>query len=165
MKAHQTLWTVARSLDGTNKSSELYKSQEEAVKAREARGGIVIAPHNTLGGWIEKEENLSHLGNCWVYGKARVYGEAQVSGEARVSGKAWVYGECTIDPIVLTGFPHTVIITDKEIRAGCQLHNKEVWKERCVAIIKADGHTTEQAKSWANIINGCAEAHTAMLNS
>lgn len=47
MKAHQTLWTVARSLDGTNKSSELYKSQEEAVKAREARGGIVIAPHNT----------------------------------------------------------------------------------------------------------------------
>ena len=27
-----------------------------------------------LGGWIEKEENLSHNGNAWVYGDAQVYG-------------------------------------------------------------------------------------------
>ena len=26
-----------------------------------------------LGGWIEKEENLSQDGNCWVYGDAIVY--------------------------------------------------------------------------------------------
>ena len=47
-----------------------------------------------LGGWIEKEENLSHAGNAWVsgdarvYGNARVYGDAQVYGNARVSGNA-----------------------------------------------------------------------------
>lgn len=27
-----------------------------------------------LGGWIEKEENLPHEGNRWVFDKARVYG-------------------------------------------------------------------------------------------
>ena len=31
-----------------------------------------------LGGWIEKEENLSHNGDAWVYGNARVYGDARV---------------------------------------------------------------------------------------
>ena len=31
-----------------------------------------------LGGWIEKEENLSHKGDAWVYGNAEVYGDAKV---------------------------------------------------------------------------------------
>ena len=31
-----------------------------------------------IGGWIEKEENLSHNNNAQVYGKAQVYGEARV---------------------------------------------------------------------------------------
>ena len=31
-----------------------------------------------LGGWIEKEENLSHEGNAWVCGDAEVYGNAEV---------------------------------------------------------------------------------------
>ena len=33
-----------------------------------------------LGGWVESEENLSHEGDCWVYGHAQVHGDAQVSG-------------------------------------------------------------------------------------
>ena len=43
-----------------------------------------------LGGYIEKEENLSENGNAWVYDDARVYGNAEVSGDAEVSGNAWV---------------------------------------------------------------------------
>ena len=38
-----------------------------------------------LGGYVEKEENLTHYGNAWVYGDARVYGNAEVYGNARVS--------------------------------------------------------------------------------
>lgn len=38
-----------------------------------------------LGGYVEKEENLSHSGNAWVYGDARVYGNARVYGDAEVS--------------------------------------------------------------------------------
>ena len=39
-----------------------------------------------LGGFIEKEDNLSQSGNAWVFGDARVSGNAWVSGDARVSG-------------------------------------------------------------------------------
>ena len=31
-----------------------------------------------LGGWIEKEENLSHEGKAWVCGDAKVWGNAKV---------------------------------------------------------------------------------------
>lgn len=37
-----------------------------------------------IGGYIEKEENLSQSGNAWVYGDAQVSGDAWVSGNARV---------------------------------------------------------------------------------
>ncbi len=55
-----------------------------------------------VGGWIEKEENLSQSGNAWVYGDAQVYGDAwvygnaQVCGNARVSGNAQVYGNAWV---------------------------------------------------------------------
>ena len=48
------------------------------------------------GGWIEKEENLSQDGCCWVYGDARVYGDAIVYGNARVYGNAEVYGNAKV---------------------------------------------------------------------
>lgn len=37
-----------------------------------------------LGGWIEKEENLSHEGKAWVWGNAEVWGNAKVCGDAKV---------------------------------------------------------------------------------
>ena len=49
-----------------------------------------------LGGWIEKERNLSHDGDAWVYGNARVYGNAEVYGNARVYGNAEVYGNAKV---------------------------------------------------------------------
>ena len=49
-----------------------------------------------FGGYIEKEENLSHFGDAWVSGDARVYGDARVSGDARVFGNAWVYGDAIV---------------------------------------------------------------------
>lgn len=49
-----------------------------------------------LGGYVEKEENINHEGNAWVYGNARVYGDARVYGNARVSGDARVYGNARV---------------------------------------------------------------------
>ena len=43
-----------------------------------------------FGGYIEKEENLSHFGNAWISGDARVSGNARVYGEAVVFGDARV---------------------------------------------------------------------------
>ena len=41
-----------------------------------------------LGGFVEKEENLSREGNAWVSGDAEVSGNARVFGDARVSDNA-----------------------------------------------------------------------------
>ena len=55
-----------------------------------------------LGGYIEKEENLSHNDNAWVYDDALVYGNAYVSNNARVYdnakvfGNAWVFGKAKV---------------------------------------------------------------------
>lgn len=43
-----------------------------------------------LGGYVEKEENLSQADNAWVYDNARVYDDARVYDNARVYGNAWV---------------------------------------------------------------------------
>ena len=55
-----------------------------------------------LGGYIEKPENLSQEGDCWVYDNARVYGNARVYSnalvydDAEVYGDVWVYGNARV---------------------------------------------------------------------
>ena len=49
-----------------------------------------------LGGWIEKEENLSHEGKAWVWGDAKVWGNAKVCGNAKVYGNAKVWGNAKV---------------------------------------------------------------------
>ena len=62
-----------------------------------------------LGGYLEKEANLSVQGTCWVSDKA------QVSGGARVS------------PMLISGLQWLVTITDHYMRIGCQFHEIEAW--------------------------------------
>jgi len=44
--------------------------------------GVVRA--GDIGGWLEKEENLSQEGKAWVWGNAKVWGDAKVWGNAEV---------------------------------------------------------------------------------
>lgn len=48
------------------------------------------------GGFVENENNLSHDGDCWIYGEAKVFGNAKVYGSAIVCGYAEVYGNADI---------------------------------------------------------------------
>ena len=54
------------------------------------------AKEGELGGFIEKEENLSQKGNAWVYGNAQVYGNVWVYDNAKVYGNAQVYGNARV---------------------------------------------------------------------
>ena len=62
----------------------------------EATVSFGVITKGELGGYIEKESNLSQEGNAWVYGNARVSGDARVSGNARVYGDARVYGNAWV---------------------------------------------------------------------
>ena len=54
------------------------------------------------GGFIEREDNLSQLDDCWVadnakvYGNAKVHGDAKVCVNARVFDNAEVYGNAVV---------------------------------------------------------------------
>jgi len=60
-----------------------------------------------IGGYVEREKNLSQDGDCWVCGDAQVYGNAWVYGDARVCGNAQVCGDAWVkrkqDLFVVTG--------------------------------------------------------------
>ncbi len=88
-----------------------------------------------LGGYIEKEKNLSHEGNCWVgedakvyseakvYDNARVYGNAEVSGFAEVYKSARVYGNAIVLDNVKV-FDNAKVYGDACISGSAKVYDK-----------------------------------------
>ena len=83
----------------TGKSFQYKGITLHRIQALRTFGNVI---EGAIGGWIEKEENLSHEGDCWVdddawvSGDARVIENAQVCDDAWVSGKAWVGGNAVV---------------------------------------------------------------------
>lgn len=76
-----------------------------------------------LGGWIEKEENLSHEGNCWIDGDAKAYGNALVYSDAHIFGNALIYGNTMVRGNALVSdnaqiCDHTVIQDNALVRGN-----------------------------------------------
>ena len=68
-----------------------------------------------VGGWIESEKNLSHEGDCWVYGDALVSGDAWVYGNAKVSGNAHVFGDAHV-------YGNAHVFGDAKVCGNAQVH-------------------------------------------
>ena len=89
-----------------------------------------------LGGWIEKEENLSHDGNAWVYGNAWIYGNAKVYGDAEVWGDAKVYSISHVLVIGPIGSRNdfTTFFRDKDseitVKCGCFIGKIDKFLEK-----------------------------------
>ena len=49
-----------------------------------------------LGGFVEKEENLSQHGRCWIYDDAKVYEDAKVWSDAKIYDFAHIFGKAEI---------------------------------------------------------------------
>lgn len=126
------------------------------IKALVAFGNV---EKGELGGFIEKEDNLSHDGDAWVYGNARVSGNAWVSGNARVSGNAWVYGNAQVsddaDYAVVKGFGRCFRTTtffrckDKILRVQCGCFYGDLAQFR--EIVKKTHGDSKYAKEYLAI--------------
>lgn len=107
------------------------------IKALRDFGGIEAGD---IGGYIEKEDNLSHEHNSWVYEHAKVFGNAEVYEDAKVYEHAEVFGSARIQEGRIIGrvsmpykdiFQHqcenrmlTAILTEDDqilYSIGCQL--------------------------------------------
>ena len=84
----------------TNKQRQHGNITVWQIQATEAFGRIHKAQ---LGGWVESEQNLSHIGNCWidtgctVTGSAYIRDNAQIMGAAEVSENALVMDNALVD--------------------------------------------------------------------
>lgn len=126
-----------------------------------------------LGGWIEKEGNLSHNGNAWVSDNACVTGNAQVrdnahvagnacvsgdtwvSGNAHVTGNAWVSKIADLLQITGLGTAHrtTTVYRTKngiEITCGCFCGNLEQFREQVVKT--REGKVRDEYLKFAELI-------------
>ena len=80
-----------------------------------AEASFSVVTKGDLGGWIEKEENLSQGGDAWVYGNAQVYAKASFT-------KGWFVGGSDSDKITditdktgSTYWKHQYVLGDYEI--------------------------------------------------
>ena len=94
----------------TAESKEYYGRKLFRIKALVSFGNV---KEGELGGWIEKEQNLSHFGNAWVGGNACVYENARVWQDAQVYDDAVVFGN--------------VWISDKAQVCGHAMVHGDVW--------------------------------------
>lgn len=70
-----------------------------------------------LGGWIEKEENLSQIGNAWIGGNAQVYDSVRVFGNAKVCDNAKVFEAARV-------YGNAKVYCDAEVCGNEVIHNK-----------------------------------------
>ena len=71
----------------------LQKIKVYRIRALRAFADVKIGD---LGGFVETKQNLSNMGNAWVYGNAEVCSDARVCDNARVCGDAKVYGNARV---------------------------------------------------------------------
>ena len=77
-------------------TDEIRKSNGKILHRIQAVRNFGKIQTGDLGGWIEKDGNLSHKGDCWIDDDAQVYDNAHVFGNAQIYGNAWIYGNAQI---------------------------------------------------------------------
>ena len=85
-----------------------------------------------IGGWIEKEDNLSHDGNCWVYDNACVFGNAHVYCNARIYSNAHVYGNAYVYGDVYV-YDNARVYNNTCVCGNARVYgNAQVYDDACV---------------------------------
>ena len=79
----------------TNETKEIYFGTKTLYRIK-ALKDFAEVKKGDLGGWVEKEDNLSQIGLCWVADEAMVFDNARVFGNARVYGNATVFGKAQV---------------------------------------------------------------------
>ena len=160
----------------TTTTKDYYGIKLYQIKALKDFGNV---KKGELGGWIEKEANLSQDGVCWVsdnawvsddaqvYGNAKVYGDAWVYDNAHISGDAWVYGNAKVfgsarvyDGAQIFGSAH--ICGNARISGNARVYDDaRVYGNAKVSggfvvngntIISAGVHTTSVANTLVNVL-------------
>ena len=80
-----------------------------------------------LGGFVEREGNLSQEGSSWIYSNAKVFDNAQISGSAQICDEAQIYDNAIIYGSAWIGenaqvFDYAQIHGDAEVHGDVQIY-------------------------------------------
>ena len=111
-----------------------------------------------IGGWIEREENLSQYGNAWVSGNAEVYGDARVYGDAQVYGNAEVSG----DAVICNSNDYIVFKNNwSSFRYFTWTRSNDIWKVGCFYGTGKD--LIEKAYNDSKLSGDCYKAYVELV--
>ena len=95
---------IRRMVNNMEKKYELIPSDKEGLYRIKALKDFNDVKNGDIGGYVESENNLSQLDDCWIYDNAQVCDNAVVIGKAIVCGNARVYCDAQIcDNAVVMG--------------------------------------------------------------
>lgn len=112
-----------------------------------------------LGGYVESEDNLSQINDCWVYGEGKVIDNAEIFDNATVKCKAVVRGYANM-------WGNSEIAGWSEIRDRATLYDEA--KVDNYAIIKDFAKVRGKAKIYDNAVvkdRAITEGHAIMFNN
>jgi hypothetical protein len=99
----------------------------------------------SMGGFIQKESNLSHDGNSWVFNDAKVFGNACICDDALVAGRAIVRDWAQL-------YDRVVVIDAAEVSGEAMLHGDAVimWNAKIGGYAVLGGNVLVGKDSWAD---------------
>ena len=93
------------------------------------------------GGFVEKEENLSQSGDCWIYDNAQVYVNAVVFGNARIYGNAEVFGNARI-------YGNAEVFGNAAVCGYARIYNNAQVRDD--AMVRGDAEVYDNAEVYGN---------------
>ena len=100
-----------------------------------------------LGGYIEKEFNLSQNDDCWIYDEAKVYDNARVWNHARIYDNVEVCGMAEVSGYAEI-YDEVGVYDNAEVFGNAELHNRAIIAESTKVF--GDTHVFDDAKVFGN---------------
>ena len=130
-----------------SKKYELIPSDREGLYRVKALKDFNDVKKGDIGGYIQSENNLSQLGDCWIYDNAIVCGNARVCDDAIVRDDARVFANAQI-------YGYAKVCDNAQIYGNAYLHdNVKVCGDAKVngnAKVKINAEVNGNARIWGN---------------
>ena len=107
------------------KKYELIPSDKEGLYRIKALKDFYDVKKGDIGGYIQSENNLSQLGDCWIYDNAKVYGNAVVVGNAKVCDYARVHNNARV-------FGNAIIRDNVVVRGDARVFGNAIIRDNAV---------------------------------
>ena len=153
-----------------------YKANVYRIRALRDFGDV---KKGDLGGFIQKERNLSQEGDCWVYDTSMVYGNAEVRDNAKVSGDSWVFRHACISGNASVGLDSRIhgsacVTKNACVSNGCDIGGNSLMTDNAVIYnhVRIGGHViirgNAEISKWVTIddyvnVSGSAKIYGGYL--